>query len=296
MPTLVVLAAGVGSRYGGSKPFEPIGPSGQTLVDYAMFDAYRAGFTRVLIVVREDHTPAYDRVTQQLPPWTDVRRVVQRIDDLPAGLVRPPGRVKPWGTVQAVLSARETLRGSFAVLNGDDFYGRRAYEIAMEACRDADLGTASVIGMPLDRTLSEHGPVTRAVCTFEHGSLTGIEELYAIARDGPAISARSGDGDTRCVSASAIVSMNFWVFPVGVLDLLASCFERFLQHARDLDAELPLPDAVGDLVSMRRLAVRVRETPGPWFGLTHSADRPRLASALADFVARREYPHALWRP
>ncbi len=291
--TLVVMAAGVGSRYGGFKQIDCVGPSGEMLLEYAVFDAWRAGFRRVVFIIRRELDRAFADLAAGLPPELEIVRVHQDADVLPPGF-SAAHRAKPWGTVHAVLAARDVIDEPFVCVNADDFYGAEAYRSGLDACeiaRREDVST--VIGLPLHRTLSEHGPVVRAVCGVAEGWLTKIEELRGVSRAAGEVVAAAPTG-VRHLSGAEIASMNFWIFPPSIFDGLAAEFHAFLaRHATDPVTELPLPDAVNKLVG-RGARVRVVETPGPWFGLTHREDRPAVSAGLRALAAAGEYPVPLW--
>lgn len=294
-PTLVVMAAGLGVRYGGAKQFDGIGPAGETLIEYAAFDARRAGFGRLVCVIGPGAEGAFACVARRLPPALGAVAVIQDPGALPAGAARPPGRTKPWGTAHAVLAARAAIDAPFAVQNADDFYGRGAYELAIETCSGAGAGEAVVMGLPLERTLSAHGPVTRAICEIDAGGrLARIEEVSGIERSGRCLQGRTGAGETRRLSGRELASMNFWVLPPAVFDRLEERFGAFLvRRGFEPDSELTLPDAIGELVAGGALRVRAREVPGPWFGLTHARDRGLAAEALLAMTERGAYPSPL---
>jgi UTP-glucose-1-phosphate uridylyltransferase len=291
--TLVVMAAGVGSRYGGFKQIDCVGPAGEMLLEYAVFDAWRAGFRRVVFIIRRELDQAFADLAAGLPPELEIVRVHQDLEVLPPGF-GAAHRVKPWGTVHAVLAAREVIDQPFACVNADDFYGSEAYRSGLDACEIGGRENVStVIGFPLHRTLSEHGPVVRAVCEVAEGWLTRIEELRGVSRSGAGVVATGREGE-RQFSGAEIASMNFWIFPPSIFEGLAAEFEAFLRRQGDDPvAELPLPDAVNGLVR-RGTRVRVVETPGPWFGLTHREDRPAVSGALRALGDAGEYPNPLW--
>ena len=303
------MAAGLGSRYGGFKQVDRVGPTGEMLLEYAVFDARRAGFRRVVFIIRDELADAFANLKRSLPADLEVSWVFQKADRLPPWFVAPARR-KPWGTVHAVLSARDAISAPFAAVNADDFYGAAAYRLAMPACEDAACdGTSAVIGLPLASTLSEHGPVVRGICQTAGGWLTGLDEVYGIERaaDGArgmlavrTFTAATSDAITprheRSLTGHELASMNFWVFAPAIFGLLEDRFDRFLrQRGDDPSAELPLPEAANELIQTRRLRVRAIEAPGPWFGLTHVDDRPKVVAGLRELHARGEYPDPLWR-
>ena len=309
------MAAGLGSRYGGFKQVDRVGPSGEMLLEYGVFDAHRAGFRHVVFVIRRELAGAFAELEPSLPADLDVSCVFQDAGRLPAWFDAPP-RTKPWGTVHAVLSARDAIAAPFAAVNADDFYGASAYPLAMSACGEAQRDqTAAVIGLPLAGTLSDHGPVVRGICQTAGGWLTGLDEVYGIERAGLKATAETAEtaekdlalralraprllstGSPRHLTGGELASMNFWVFPPIVFDRLEERFDAFLRvRGRDPAAELPLPEAVGELIQGRAVRVRAIEAPGPWFGLTHMDDRPRVMAGLRELHERGEYPDPLWR-
>ena len=287
------MAAGVGSRYGGFKQIDCVGPAGEMLLEYAVFDAWRAGFGRVVFIIRRELDQAFADLAAGLPPGIEIVRVHQEVGMLPPGFTAAH-RVKPWGTVHAVLATREVIDGPFACVNADDFYGAEAYRSALDACEIAARENVStVIGFPLHRTLSEHGPVVRAVCDVAEGWLTRIEEMRGVARSGDGVAATGRQGARR-LTGGEVASMNFWIFPPSAFAGLAGEFGAFLRRrGSDPAAELPLPDAVNGLVECGA-RVRVVEAPGPWFGLTHRQDRVAVSASLRALAGAGEYPDPLW--
>jgi hypothetical protein len=297
--SLVVLAAGVGSRYGGPKQIDRVGPGGGTLVDYAAYDARRAGFERVVLVVAEgkeaDMREAVgDRIAARMPV-----AYAQQSRGLPAGFSAPPGRTKPWGTGPATLAAAPLLDGPFAVINADDFYGASSYRSLADHLRQPQAGPVpelALVGFPLAATLSPDGAVSRAICTVDgSGHLTSIREVLKIERDGADAREQDGTGAWRRLARDTPVSLNFWGFVPGVLDALARGYARFLSaNAASLTAEYYLPGAVQELMAEGRARVRVLGGGGAWAGLTHAGDRPRLVERLRALTADGEYPEDLW--
>jgi hypothetical protein len=296
MSQLVIMAAGAGSRFGGPKQLEPIGPGGERLFDYAVFDAVRAGFTRVVFVVRDELAAAFDPVAAAIRSGlgVDTCVVVQQLDDLPGGR-RPGTRVRPWGTGHAVLAARDLVDAPFAVINADDFYGRKAYERAAAATGGAGAaGVTTVVAMRLADTLSPHGPVTRAVCALDGLRVVRLDEVRDTHREPAGVVGTAG-GERRQLSGDELVSMNFWVFPTGLLQRLLYDFESFLDaRAEDDDAEFLLPEAVSAIARRGETHVEAVPVPGPWYGLTHASDRAGVAAGLRALADRGDYPIPLW--
>ena len=297
--SLVVLAAGVGSRYGGPKQIDRVGPGGATLLDYAAFDARRAGFDRVVLVVREGmETDVRDAVGDRIARHFPVVYAVQG-SALPAAFAPPPGRTKPWGTGHATLAAAPLLDGPFAVINADDFYGAGSYRVLadhLQRPREGPVPEFSIVGFPLATTLSPDGPVSRGVCAVdEKGFLVSIREVLKVERDGERARELDDSGVWRPIPASTPVSLNFWGFTPALVPTLQSGFRRFLEQNRDsVKAEYFLLYAVQDLVDAGAARVRVLGGGGPWGGLTYPGDRPRLVDLLESLTARGEYPRDLW--
>jgi len=296
-PTLVILAAGLSTRYGGSKQLEPVGPDGEALLDYAVYDALSASFGEVVLVVSEANRDDLVRgFRDRFGPAVPMRTVVQGQAPLPSGL-RPPSRVKPWGTGHAVLCLEGAVSGPFAVANADDFYGRGAYREL--ACHMADPGRAGeqcVVGYPVGVTLSEHGGVSRALLEVdEQGRLVHIEELLDLERlaDG-SIAGRTTAGEPRLLDGDELVSMNLWGLTPELFEPLGDRFSAFIHtHRDDPRAEFYLSDAVGDLVAKEILTVRVERTDERWLGMTFPADRGRVRAGIHRLIDSGQYPPSL---
>ena len=301
--TLVILAAGVGSRYGGLKQLTPVGPAGETLLEYSIFDALRTGFSRVVLVVRAE---TEFEIRARLDP-TVGRRVpliyaFQALNDLPAGFATPVGRSKPWGTLPAVLAACSSIDGTFAVINADDFYGLGAFqELARfsdvdSSPGDASLSTAAVVGFRVADTLSDAGPVSRALCRPDGAGLVQeMVEIKEIWRHGDGGRYLDSEGVERFLSGDELVSMNMWQLPKDVLPDLRDRFHRFLsRHVQEPTSECLLPDEVQALVRAGRVQVRALRGPGPWCGLTYPSDRERAVGLLAELTDRGVYSKPLW--
>ncbi|HTU01613.1 MAG TPA: NTP transferase domain-containing protein [Candidatus Sulfotelmatobacter sp.] len=287
-PTLLVLAAGMGSRYGGLKQTDPVGPSGETMLDYAVFDAVRAGFARVVFVVGRESEGAFrSSVASKYAGRIASGLVVQAVEDLPDGRVPPPGRIKPWGTGHAVWCARAAVTGPFAVANADDFYGASSYARLSGFLGRARGPSYAIVGFSLANTLSESGTVSRGVCRVEGDRLASIVEERAIAR--------SDVGPGRRFSGTEIVSMNLWGFTPAVFEGLGAGLRAFLEErGRDAEAEFYLPVAVSDLVAAGRATVEVIASKDRWFGITYRGDRARAVAAIDDLVRRGSYPRRLF--
>jgi UTP-glucose-1-phosphate uridylyltransferase len=279
--SLVVLAAGMGSRYGGLKQIDPVGPGGETVLDYAVFDALRAGFTRVVFVIRRDFEALFrEKIGARYTGRATVDYVFQSLDALPAGFTPPAGREKPWGTGHAVWCAREAVRENFAVINADDFYGADSFRQLAGFLRATPATEAAfaMVGFRLANTLSEHGTVARGVCTADTvGRLQSIVEQTGIAAEevGPG---RKYAGDT-------LVSMNCWGFTPALFGGLDAQFREFLTaRGAELKAEFYLPASVSTMIARREATARVLPTESTWFGVTYREDKPRVEAAIAELV------------
>lgn len=292
--TLVVLAAGMGSRYGGLKQIDPVGPAGETVLDYAVFDAVRAGFDRVLFVIRRDFEALFrEKIGARYAGRMAIDYVFQAVDALPLGVVPPAGREKPWGTGHALWCAREAVRENFAVINADDFYGDDSFRQLAGFLRTARGPEAAMVGFRLANTLSEHGAVSRGVVSTEPaGTLRSIVEQTGIlpAEVGPA----------RKFSGDEIVSMNCWGFTPAVWSGLDAQFRAFLAGlgsaggSDPLKAEFYLPAAISAGVARGETTVRILPTQSSWFGVTYREDKPRVEAALRDLIRAGHYPERLW--
>lgn len=297
-PTLLILAAGVGSRYGGLKQIDPVGPAGEVIMDYSVYDAVRAGFGRVVFVIRRDFEEQFkQQVGAKYASRIDVAYAYQELTDLPPGFRVPDGRTKPWGTGHAILAAREIIREPFVMINADDFYGREAYTVIADALRSAppDATEWCMVGYKIGNTLSEHGGVTRAMCELNGPYLASIVERFEIRRDGDVVRACDKSGATYTYSLDAPVSMNFFGFTPHIFPLLDEGFQRFLAtHGTDLKAEYLIPTAVNEMIAAGRARVRVLSCNASWFGVTYPEDKHRVQASIRELVARSEYPSPLW--
>ena len=294
----MLLAAGMGSRYGGVKQLEAVGPGGATLMDYSIYDAYRAGFRKVVFIIRPDLDAAFQETI--LPRYAgklDVVTAHQRLEDTPGGQGVPEGRKKPWGTGQAVLAAAAQVTGPFVVANADDFYGAPAFAAAAEFLRvptPEATSTFALVGYRLRDTLSEHGAVNRGVCRVDReGWLSSVEEVHEIgANEQRALVGRGPRGHVTLLPET-LVSMNFWLFTPAVFPILRAGFVRYFAQA-DATREFLLPAAVQDALERGAARVRVLDAGSPWFGMTYPADRPRVEQAIIALVRNNVYPERLW--
>ena len=299
--TLVVMAAGIGSRYGGLKQIEPVGPGGEAVLDYSVFDALRAGFGRAVFVIRREIEETFRSVLgRRFESRMEVRYVFQELDKLPPGFGVPAGRQKPWGTGHALLCACEALDGPCAVINADDFYGADSYQVlaGFLASTPAGPGPAvyAMMGYRLKNTLSEHGTVARGVCRADPaGFLASVEELTAIEKLAQGARNKGADGTYRPLTGEEIVSLNFWGFPPSVGGHLQKLFLAFLeQNQSNPKAEFFIPTAVNQLIREGRARVKVLPTSASWFGVTYREDRPVVIESVRSLIRAGVYPERLW--
>jgi hypothetical protein len=300
-PTLLVLAAGMGSRYGGLKQIDPMGPNGETVLDYSVYDAIRAGFGRVIFIIREDFAEAFKNgIGGRFADRIQVDYAFQKIDDLPEGFSVPNGRTKPWGTAHAVRAARHLLNEPFAVINADDFYGSDAYVRAAKFLTsphsETDKAHYAMIGYPLVNTLSDHGHVNRGICTHnESGLLSSVEEYVQIDREADGVvRGNSLDGSRREVCETSPVSMNFWVFTPCFIDHLEREFTKFLENFGSLEkSESYIPTIVDTLIRSGLADCAVIDTTSHWFGVTYPDDKPHVVESIQKLIHSGEYPSPL---
>lgn len=293
---LLVMAAGMGSRYGGLKQIEPVGPNGETIIDYSVYDAVRAGFDRLVFVIRrsieKDFRESVGRAFEKRLP---VEYVFQEIENVPPGFGPFAQRKKPWGTGHAILMAADAIASPFAVINADDFYGRESFA-ALGAHLRRPNPSYAMAGFVLRNTLSEHGAVARGVCEFDaSGCLAGVTEMTKITPAGQGAVNLDPSGAERKLSGDEIVSMNMWGFTPGVFGHLRAQFADFLiRHGNEEKAEFYIPTVVNTLIEQGRERVRVLATPEKWFGITYREDRPLIVQGICRRIEAGGYPERLW--
>jgi hypothetical protein len=295
-PTLLVLAAGMGSRYGGLKQIDPVGPAGETIIDYSIFDALRAGFGKLVFVIRKDIEQQFREIVgARFEKRIATEYVFQSLEDIPPRFAVPAGRIKPWGTTQAILLAAGVIHEPFAAINADDFYGAESYR---ELARHLTSGSPdySMVGFILRNTLSDFGSVARGVCQVsDDGYLQHIVELTKIERDANGARNTDAAGQVTMLTGDEPVSLNMWGFTPRVFDQLRERFEKFLEgNAADLKAECYIPNTVGELVHSAQARVKVLHTRDSWFGVTYREDRPRVIESIRRLIAASLYPERLW--
>jgi NDP-sugar pyrophosphorylase family protein len=293
---LVILAAGMGSRFGGLKQVQPVGPHGELIIEYSIFDARRAGFDRVVLVIRKDIEADFRAtIGRRIEDHIAVDYVFQELDDLPAGAGRVgTGRTKPWGTGHAVLAARHAVTRPFAVINADDFYGAAGYRTL--AGHFASSPGYALVGYPLRQTLSEHGTVSRGLCAVEGpGRLRSITELTKIEKTADGARYTDAAGVAQRLTGEETVSMNFWGFTPAVFGQLERKFADFLAaRGADPKAEFYLPTALSELNERREADIALLRSEDAWFGITYREDLPTATTAVREMVARGRYPAPLW--
>jgi NDP-sugar pyrophosphorylase family protein len=292
-PALLVLAAGMGSRYGGLKQIDPVGPHGETILDYSVFDALRAGFTRVVFVIRRDFEELFrEKIGAKYAGLLAVDYVFQSTDALPPGYAVPAGREKPWGTGHATWCARDALpEQPFAVINADDFYGADSFAKLADFLTRSRPDEAAMAGFQLARTLSENGAVSRGLCELAPGNI-----LRSVTEHTGILPTEVGEG--KKYAPTAIVSMNCWGFHPQIFPLLDARFRTFLEttppESLAAKAEFYLPAAISAFIAEEKLRVRVLTTESDWFGVTYREDRPRVVEALNALIATGAYPEKLF--
>jgi len=295
-PTLVVLAAGMGSRYGGLKQIDPVGPCGETIIDYSIYDALRAGFGKLVFVIRKDIEQTFRQVVgARFESHIAVEYVFQELDMLPHGFSVPHGRTKPWGTTHAVLAATGAVHEPFAVINADDFYGMQSYQVLASHLLSGTQDYA-MVGFVLRNTLSDFGAVSRGICQVsDDGALRGVVELTHIQREPQGARNTDATGRVTMLTGDELVSMNMWGFTPAIFSQLQENFQSFLAlKGTDARSESYLPNAVNELVLNGKARVKVLRTNDAWFGFTYREDHPRVAASISRLIHSGRYPERLW--
>lgn len=298
-PTLYVLAAGMGSRYGGLKQLDPVGPAGETIMDYSIFDAIRAGFGKVVFVIRKDFEQDFrEKVLSKYIDLIPTEVVFQSVDALPEGTVPPEGRTKPWGTNHAIMMAADVINEPFAVINADDFYGRDAFEvIGRELSQPKGKGDYCMVGFRVGNTVTENGTVSRGVCSTSDGHLDTVVERTKIGYDANHnIVFTDENGQQQTLDPNTPVSMNLWGFTPDYFDFSLREFRKFLEkNAGSLTAEYYIPSVVDTLVKSGEARVKMLDTTSKWFGVTYAEDRPDVVERLAALHREGVYPTPLFK-
>ncbi|MCK5731252.1 MAG: nucleotidyltransferase [Draconibacterium sp.] len=297
-PTLLILAAGMGSRFGGLKQVEPIGPSGEAIIDYSIYDAIRAGFGKVVFVIRESFADAFkDKFDKLLSGKIDVEYVYQELNMLPKGFTLPEGREKPWGTAHAILVAKDVINEPFCAINADDFYGNPAYNIMANFLTSSESTSEySMVGYHLNKTLSEFGSVSRGICNVDNNQNLNkiVETLKILIKNNQVISVEEDGGETT-LTGEERVSMNIWGFKPSLFDNLDNKFIDFLNAEIDKPkSEMLIPSIIFEMINEKKATVKVLEADSPWFGVTYKNDKPFVVEKINILIEEGEYPKNLW--
>ncbi len=299
-PVLVIMAAGMGSRYGGCKQMDPVGGHDQVILDYSIYDARRAGFETVVFVIKHEIEADFkQRIGSRVERHMDVRYAFQRMDDLPEGYAIPEGRTKPWGTAQAALAAQPFVDGPFAIINADDYYGPEAFRVIYDyLCAHPDGDEYATVAYRLEKTVTDYGHVARGVCEVgADGCLTGIVERTRIEKGPPPRYTEDGGQTWTELPGDTMVSMNFWGFNPSLLERARERFPNFLDHAlaeNPMKAEYLLPTLVGQLIAAGKASVRALSSGDKWYGVTYKEDKPAVSAAIARMTREGLYPDNLW--
>ena len=303
--TLVIMAAGIGSRFGGGiKQLAPVGPGGEIIIDYSIYDAIQAGFNKVVFIIRKDLEKDFKEIIgNRIEKIVKVEYAFQELDDLPAGFTRPEGRTKPWGTGQAVLSVKGLVDGPFLVINADDYYGKKAFKeihdyLVQEMDEDASIYDLCMAGFMLTNTLSENGGVTRGVCQVgADGYMEKVTETYEIRRNGDTLSAKNEEGEPVELDLNRHVSMNMWGFTESILGELDQRFAAFLEKGlkeNPLKCEYFLPFVVDELLKENKAEVTVLKSVDRWYGVTYKEDKQMVVDAIRRLKDQGLYPEKVW--
>ncbi|MDD5935039.1 MAG: sugar phosphate nucleotidyltransferase [Clostridiales bacterium] len=298
---LVIMAAGIGSRYGaGIKQLEKVGPSGEIIMDYSIYDAIAAGFDKVVFIIRHDLEKDFKEIIgNRIAKHIEVEYVYQELDKLPAGFSVPADRKKPWGTGQAILCCKDVVKEPFAVINADDYYGKEGFLKINEFLKNVDVtkNTYAMAGFVLGNTLSDNGAVTRGVCSVDDkGYLTDVVETFGIEKKGDACVGKDGAGNEVTIPVDSSVSMNMWGFTPSFLNELDTGFVSFLEGLKpeDIKAEYLLPTVVGNMLKEDKATVKVLKTNDKWFGVTYHEDKASVVESIKSLVAQGKYPSKLF--
>ncbi|MFA6716252.1 MAG: sugar phosphate nucleotidyltransferase [Victivallaceae bacterium] len=299
-PTLLVLAAGMGSRYGGLKQLDEVGPSGETIIDYSIFDAIRAGFGKVVFIIRRDIEEPFKKVFgSRYEGKIAVDYAFQQLDSLPEGFSVPEGREKPWGTGHAVYTARDLINEPFAVINGDDFYGRTGFRLLadyLSKAKDGGKADFSMCGFIMRNTLSDYGSVSRGVCEVDAGgNLTKVVENTKIERRGKGAQSFMPDGSIIDYTGNEIVSMNMWGFTPSLFGYMEDLFVEFLrERGTEMKSEFFIPSVADTLIKQGKATVKVLTSEDEWFGITYREDKPAVVASIEKLVKQGIYPDKLF--
>ncbi|MCX5638798.1 MAG: sugar phosphate nucleotidyltransferase [Planctomycetota bacterium] len=297
---IAILAAGIGSRYGGFKQMDPVGPNGDFIIDYSVYDAIRTGFNKVVFIIQHSIEQEFKAtIGNRIMNYVETFYSFQELEDLPEGIEINPERTKPWGTVQAVLTCANLINSPFAVINADDFYGKESYKKLSQFLDTVspDRNDYSMVGFRLSNTLSKHGGVTRGICkSRKNDLLDSIVEISGISCRNGQIYFEDSDGNKNELNKDDLISMNMWGFTPSILGPLAEEFQIFLKsYAKDLKRELVIPTAVNSLITKGKASVKVLSTSSSWFGITYPSDKEEVKARINQLIQLGEYPDNLWK-
>jgi UTP-glucose-1-phosphate uridylyltransferase len=296
-PTLLVLAAGMGTRYGGNKQLDEVGPSGETIIDYSIYDAIRAGFGKIVFVIRRDiEEQVKQRFVSRLKGRIEVDYVFQEITNLPEGVKVTPERQKPWGTSHAILVTAQKIKEPFGVINADDYYGVESFRILRDfLVNDKDPNSYCIVGYKMGNTLSDHGHVNRGVCGVAGGLLKNIVETRQIEKTPTGATAPGPDGTKLVFTGNEVVSMNLWGFKPSCYDFLGSEFKSFIQkHGMDPKSELDIPTSIDKFVKNGEITIKILMSSERWFGVTYREDKPFVVDNINKMISKGIYPSNLY--
>ena len=298
--TLIIMAAGLGSRYGGLKQVDPVGPNGEIIIDYSIYDALRSGFDKIIFVIKEENKEIFkSSIGDKIQRYIDLEYVYQSLEDLPQGCELPEGRIKPWGTAHAVYACRDVVKTPFAVINADDYYGYSAFKAIYDYLRGVDEASAdyAMVGFKLSNTLTENGYVSRGVCSLDNnGYLKNIKERTKISRFSDGIKYSEDDKNWQLLTDNSTVSMNIWGFTPRIFSYLEKELQLFFKElsTNPLKSECFLPNVVNNIITDNNCRVKVLESKEKWYGVTYKEDKPIVQRAIREFIDKGLYPEKLW--
>lgn len=295
--TLVIMAAGMGSRFGGLKQIEPVGPGGEFIIDYSIYDAIQSGFTKIVFIIKKENYEIFkDTVGKRIESHIKVEYVFQEMEDLPEGYTLPKDRVRPWGTSHAILSARNVVDGNFGVINSDDFYGKESFVVLANHLIGARDGEFGLVGYECANTLAKSGAVKRGVCDIENGSLLKIVESKCEIVNGKIVATPLSGDESFEVSRNQLVSMNMFGFTLKLFKYLELKFPEFLEKNKDniQECEYLIPQSIYEGIVEKEWSVNVLPTTAKWYGITYKEDKEGVVEAIEQMISKGEYPKELW--
>lgn len=299
-PVLVILAAGMGSRYGGLKQIDVVGDNGECIIDFSIYDAIQAGFKKVILIIREEHKEAFDQaLANKIRPFIDVEYAFQDINDLPEGFTKPEGREKPWGTTHAILACRDLINEPFVVINADDYYGSEAFKKIYDfLSNDVSDTMYGMVGYVISNTLTDHGTVSRGVCEVKDGYLDKIVERKKIKKDNGMPYYTEDEENWVQIPTDNLVSMNFWGFSPNIMNYLQPIFTDFLSKEladNPMKCESVIPTAVDEMIHHHNVKIKMLRSNDTWYGITYKEDKENIVKSLSALKAQGKYPKDLWK-